>query len=164
MLGLRLGLEGKRLHTAWQAEIQALNSMTLDRDGQREALADSRQKLADAHGTIAMHVKSNEQLRDRINELKAWCRRAHRHRKRLEEIVGKFDVELQAARDAVWVQHVKNKELQVEVTQMAGDQVQASEVRAVMLERLRASEQRRIELEQCFSTLARASTPALAWW
>ena len=161
MLGLRLGLEAKRLHNLWQRSKQDLNSMTLDRDSQLSDLRETQENLAKAHGTISMHVKSGDVLRLRIDELKDWCKRSHRHRKRLEDIVKKFELELGAARDAIWSQSLKNKELQAEVAQMAGDQVEASEVRAVMLDRLKASEQRRLELEQCFSTLARASTPLL---
>ena len=81
MLALRLGIEQRRL-------IAALRRMTTDRDdwigvvAERDAsLAKLNQQLSSAHGTIVLHVKSNEQLQERIALLNAWCKKSHQHLK-----------------------------------------------------------------------------------
>lgn len=51
--------------------------------------------------------------------------------------------------------------MQTSLTKLSSDQINASEIRAKMLHRLKISEARRIELETRFSTLARASTPLM---
>ena len=161
MLALRLGIEQRRL-------IAALRRMTIDRDdwigvvAERDAsLAGLNQQLSSAHGTIVLHVKSNEQLQERIALLNAWCKKSHQHRLRLERLTMRFEEEMEVARDAIYSQSLRNEELQVNLTQLSSDQVNASEVRATMLHRLQVSEMRRVELEKRFSTLARASTPLM---
>lgn len=117
--------------------------------------------LAKAHGTIAMHVKYGEEKMQRISVLEKWCKKSHQHRIKLEDLIKRFEIEMNAARDAIWSQAIKNKEMQESLTQMASDQVNVSDIRSKMLYRLQISEMRRIELENRFSTLARASTPLM---
>ena len=126
-----------------------------------QALGRKTEECQRLHQTIVAHVAAADEQRRRLLELKGWCKTSHRHRRRLEDLVGRFDVELNAARDAIWAQSVRLQELSGYATKMAAGQVAASEVRAVMVHRLRVSEARRLELEARFSTLARASTPLL---
>ena len=154
MIALRLGLEHFRLWYKYQSEI-------LRGDDLEVKWKSAEDRVVDGHRAIALHVNSNDKLRARIQELELWCKKSHTHRRRLEELTKRFEIEMQAARDAIWSQSLKNKEMQESLTQMSSDQVLASEIRAKMLHRLQISEMRRIELEERFSTLARASTPLM---
>jgi hypothetical protein len=148
MLALRLGIEQRRL-------VAALKRMTTNRDdwigvvSERDAtLVELNKRLSSAHGTIVLHVQSNEKLRERIVVLNAWCKKSHQHRLRLERLTLRFEEEMEVARDAIYSQSLRNEELQVSLTQLSSDQVNASEVRATMLHRLQVSEMRRVELEK----------------
>ena len=169
LLAFRLTAEIRRFDCNLRLTLKNLSSMTSHRDklqhtlaGTKENLADTKRSLAESHRTISLHLKANDDLRARVAELEKWCIRAHNHRTKFEHLIKMFENELSAAQDAIWAQAVRNDEMREALTQLVGDQLKASEVRAVMLERLQLSEMRRLELEQRFSSLARASTPLLA--
>jgi chromosome segregation ATPase len=95
LLTLRLGVEQRRLYFA-------LESMTLHRNQLQDELDQTKEQLANAHRAIVLHVKSNEVLQAQINPLKQWCKKSHSHRKKLEELIVRFEIEMSAARDAIW--------------------------------------------------------------
>lgn len=95
LLTLRLGVEQRRLYFA-------LESMTLHRNQLQDELDQTKEQLANAHRAIILHVKSNEELQAQINPLKQWCKKSHSHRKKLEELIVRFEIEMSAARDAIW--------------------------------------------------------------
>jgi uncharacterized coiled-coil DUF342 family protein len=95
LLTLRLGVEQRRLYFA-------LESMTLHRNQLQDELDQTKEQLVNAHRAIVLHVKSNEELQAQINPLKQWCKKSHSHRKKLEELIVRFEIEMSAARDAIW--------------------------------------------------------------
>lgn len=154
LLALRLGIEHNRLY-------HNLKNVTLKKNYYKDLSDEKIKQLSKAHLTIVMHVNNNDKLNEQILHYKKWCKKSYNNRKILEDLIEKFEIEMNHARDAIWSQSLKNKNMQQLLTQISSDQVNASEVSAQLLQRLQISELRRVELEARFSTLARASTPLM---